>query len=137
MNIIKKVPVRKESESKLPSWGVFGRHPVLDLQRDISRVFGDFFPGFSLAPVSRAIPGAFMPKVNVTEDSKEVKVSAEGKGYYYLERSAGAFHRDIALPEGIDLDKAEAVFRKGVLTVTLPKRPDEQEERKKIAVKQE
>lgn len=168
MRNIQKVPIRKEGENKLPGSGLFGEHTVLDLPRDLNRLFGNFFSGFSLMPVTRWSEGTFLPKVNVTEDAKEVKVSAElpgldekdvevsiahglltikgekktekedeGKDYYYLERSSGTFRRDIALSEGIDLDKAEALFKKGVLTVTLPKRPEAQETSKKIPVKNE
>ena len=39
------------------------------------------------------------------------------------------------LPEGIDADKVEASFKKGVLTVTLPKKPEAQKPEKKIDVK--
>jgi HSP20 family protein len=37
--------------------------------------------------------------------------------------------------EGVDADKIEANFKKGVLTVTLPKRPEAQKPAKKIDVK--
>jgi HSP20 family protein len=39
------------------------------------------------------------------------------------------------VPEGVDADKIEASFKKGVLTVTLPKMPEAQKAEKKIAVK--
>jgi HSP20 family protein len=39
------------------------------------------------------------------------------------------------VPEGVDTDGIEAGFRKGVLTVTLPKTPEAQQPEKKISVK--
>ncbi|MFC6487944.1 Hsp20/alpha crystallin family protein [Nitratireductor sp. GCM10026969] len=57
------------------------------------------------------------------------------KGYYLSERSYGAFYRNIPLPAGVDAEKAEARFRNGVLTVTLPKTPEAQEKVRKIEVK--
>lgn len=46
------------------------------------------------------------------------------KGYYLSECSYGSFQRNFALPDTIDADKIEASFDKGVLTITLPKRPE-------------
>jgi HSP20 family protein len=39
------------------------------------------------------------------------------------------------LPEGVDADKIGASFKKGVLTVTLPKKLEAQKPEKKIDVK--
>jgi HSP20 family protein len=57
------------------------------------------------------------------------------KDYYMHERSFGSFQRTFAVPEGIDTDKVEASFRKGVLTVTLPKNAEAEKAEKKITVK--
>ena len=56
------------------------------------------------------------------------------KDYCRMERSYGMFSRTIPLPEGVDLEKVEASFRKGVLTVTLPKTVEAQKERKRIPI---
>ncbi|MGC1861438.1 MAG: Hsp20/alpha crystallin family protein, partial [Methylocystis sp.] len=47
----------------------------------------------------------------------------------------GSFERSFEIPEGADADKIEANFKKGVLTVTLPKKPEAQKPAKKIEVK--
>jgi HSP20 family protein len=65
------------------------------------------------------------------KDEKEEK----NKDYYVSERRYGAFERYFRLPEGVDSDKIEANFRKGVLTVTLPKTAAAQKPAKKIDVK--
>ena len=39
------------------------------------------------------------------------------------------------MPDGVDADKIEASFKKGVLTVTLPKSAESQKAAKKITVK--
>jgi HSP20 family protein len=41
--------------------------------------------------------------------------------YHVMERAYGAFHRSIPLPRNVAIDKAEASFKNGVLTVRLPK----------------
>lgn len=57
------------------------------------------------------------------------------KDYYLSERRYGSFQRSFQLPEGVDADKIEANFAKGVLTVKLPKTTEAQKAEKKIAVK--
>lgn len=56
----------------------------------------------------------------------EKKHEAERKeGEVHIsERRYGAFQRSFALPESVDADKASAKFENGVLTVTLPKKPE-------------
>lgn len=44
----------------------------------------------------------------------------EREGYYWHERSAGSFLRSIPLPEGAQVEQADARFENGVLEVTLP-----------------
>jgi HSP20 family protein len=64
------------------------------------------------------------------EDKEEKK-----KDYYMHERSFGAFERSFQVPDGVDTDKIEARFKKGVLSVTLPKSAEAQKAEKKITVK--
>jgi len=68
---------------------------------------------------------------------KKAEYEENKEGYYRSERSYGTFHRSISLPEGVDPDKVEATFSKGVLNVTVPKLPESQTGRKKIAIKSE
>jgi HSP20 family protein len=57
------------------------------------------------------------------------------KDYYMRERSFGSFERSFAVPDGIDTNKIDATYRKGVLTVTLPKSAAAQKAEQKITVK--
>ena len=57
------------------------------------------------------------------------------KDYYLSERRYGSFQRSFQLPEGVDADKIDANFAKGVLTVKLPKTAEAKKAEKKIAVK--
>ena len=65
------------------------------------------------------------------KDEKEEKK----KDYYLSERSYGSFQRSFRVPDGVDTDKIEASFKKGVLTVALPKSAEAQKTAKKIDVK--
>ncbi|UCH79662.1 MAG: Hsp20/alpha crystallin family protein [Nitrospiraceae bacterium] len=82
-------------------------------------------------------------EVNLNRDSltirgeKKQEKEDKGKDYYHVERSYGSFTRTIPLPVEIESDKAEAHFKKGVLTVTVPKNVKAVESKKKIAIKTE
>ena len=67
-----------------------------------------------------------------TEEKEEKE-----KDYYLSERRYGSFQRSFQLPEGVDIDRIDATFAKGVLTVKLPKTAEAQKVEKKIAVKSE
>jgi Hsp20/alpha crystallin family len=64
-------------------------------------------------------------------DEKEEKKN----DYYVRERSFGSFERSFQVPENVDTDKVSASFKKGVLTVMLPKSAEAQKAEKKIEVK--
>ena len=78
--------------------------------------------------------------VSVSEDcltirgEKKEEHEDKGKNWFRKEQTYGSFHRVIPLPARVDGDKAKAAFKKGLLTVTLPKRPDEQARRKTIEI---
>jgi HSP20 family protein len=72
--------------------------------------------------------------LTIKGEKKEEKEEKK-KDYYLSERRFGSFERYFRLPDGIDADKIEANFKKGVLTVTLPKKPEAQKPEKKINVK--
>jgi len=65
------------------------------------------------------------------QENKEEKQ----KDYYVRERNFGSFERAFQVPDDVDADKIEANFKKGVLTVTLPKKPEAQKTAKKIDVR--
>jgi HSP20 family protein len=51
-----------------------------------------------------------------------------------VERSYGSFQRTIPLRCEVEGDKVEAAFKKGILTVTLPKTADALKRTKKISI---
>lgn len=46
----------------------------------------------------------------------------QGKNYLMREINYGAYERNIVLPESVDIEKAKASFRKGMLWVAIPKK---------------
>jgi HSP20 family protein len=63
---------------------------------------------------------------------REQEKSEKGDTFYTYERSYGSFTRGFTLPEGVDGEKVKAELKEGVLTLTVPKRPENQP--KKISV---
>lgn len=66
---------------------------------------------------------------------KKVDEKEEDKDFYRRERKFGAFRRTLELPGEVDEKAIEASFRKGVLTIHLPKTKEAKEKVRHIAVK--
>jgi HSP20 family protein len=125
-------------------------HPLLSLHREVNRLFDDVFRGFGMPAFGSFERGLAWPSLELGETDREIRVVAELPGLDekdveilvedgaltlrgekksevhdrdrgYSERSYGRFERRIALPPGVERDRASATFRNGVLTVTLPK----------------
>jgi HSP20 family protein len=140
------------------------QNPFFTLHREMNRLFDDVFSGFGLASRGHHLmEGRFSwPRVELSETDKALKVTAElpgleakdvqvelangalvirgekkveseDKGKLFSERYYGAFERQIPL-DGVQEDKAEASFKNGVLTVTLPKSEDARQSVRRIAI---
>lgn len=79
--------------------------------------------------------------IEITEDSvylkaetKEEKEEKKG-GYYKKERYRSSFQRKIPLPVPVDVDKADAEMKDGVLLMSLPKKEAVDRGAKKLTVK--
>lgn len=57
------------------------------------------------------------------------------KNYHRIERSYGSYERSFSLPDSVDKDKIAAECKNGVLTLTLPKRPESKPKAAQIEVK--
>ena len=60
-------------------------------------------------------------KALLLSGEKKLESKSNEKGCYRTERAFGRFQRAIPLPDGVDLDHAEASFDKGLLTIRIPK----------------
>ncbi len=125
--------------------------PFRDLQREIDRIFDEFFRG-GIAPRREV---GFIPAVDIyeTPDSVVIEVEAPGmkkdeikitiedgvlrisgekkiereekdKNYFVIERSYGTFERAFRLPDYVDPEKIKAKYENGILTITLPKKEE-------------
>ena len=53
---------------------------------------------------------------------KKQKTEEKNKSYYRVERSYGSFQRVLSLPEDADQGGVKAIFKKGLLTITIPRK---------------
>jgi HSP20 family protein len=70
--------------------------------------------------------------VLIVKGQKKEEREEKGKQYHRVERFEGQFYREIPRPAAADADKITAKSANGVVTVTIPKKPEAQA--KKITV---
>lgn len=88
--------------------------------------------------VSAELPGVKQEDINVSLDDevltirgeKKVEETSDKENYHFMERSYGSFQRSLRLPFAVQADQVHADFKDGVLTVTLPKSPQQDRSRK-------
>jgi len=93
--------------------------------------------------VTADLPGLNEKEVEVSFDEgvltirgeKKIAREEQGKTWHIAERSSGSFARTISLQTPIDINKIEAKFEKGVLTVALPKQPAPEKQTHRIEIK--
>jgi HSP20 family protein len=106
--------------------------PAVDIiQKDNEYEITAELPGMDESNIELKVSSGMLTIKGEKKDEKEEKK----KDYYLSERRYGSFERSFRVPEGVDEDKIDARFKKGVLTVTLPKTPAAQKQEKKIPVK--
>ncbi len=135
---------------------------VWGLQSDINRLFDAFMSPLDTAETHSAmvpkldvaelkdrfeikaeLPGMEEKDIDLSiEDGlltisgeKKAETEEKDKGYYLKECSYGTFSRSVRLPDNIADDKIEAKFKKGVLTIDLPKKEIAPPKSRKIAIK--
>jgi HSP20 family protein len=128
-------PFRRSIFDIEPYWrgeAALGAAPSVDIvEKDNAYEVTAELPGMDEKNIEvKLVDGGLTIKGEKREEKGEKK-----KDYYLHERHFGSFERCFAVPEGVETDKIEASFKKGVLTVTLPKKPGAQKPEKKIEVK--
>ena len=117
-----------------PSWafeGAWGKAPAVDVcEHEKEYEITAELPGMDANNVEVKLSDGVLTIKGEKEEQKEEKQ----KDYHISERRFGSFQRSFELPEGIDEDKIQASFEKGVLTIKLPKGADAQKPEKKIAI---
>lgn len=92
--------------------------------------------------VKMNVPGIDADEIDIRVHDNHLHVSAKheqkkeekDKDYYYKEMSSGSFQRMVTLPSFVDESEIVAEVSDGVLTITLPKTAEEENQVKKIKV---
>ena len=110
----------------------WGAAPTVDIveKNDAYEVTAEL-PGMNEKNIEVKLANGVLTIRGEKQEEKEEKK----KDYHLQERRFGSFERHFAVPEGVDTDKIEASFKKGVLSITLPKKPEAIKAGKKIEVK--
>lgn len=106
-----------------------------------SQIDIDMYETDSSVVVKAKAPGYTEDHVNITiednvltiEGKVEDEKKDENKKYHLKEMRSESFIRSITLPSRVDVEKADASFENGVITITLPKL--EEVKPKTIAIK--
>lgn len=139
--------------------------PLVLLRNNIDKVFDSFLSGLDADPFDAAVsmfhpnidiadngkelkiavelPGMDEKDIDVSITRDALTIRGEKKdeteeknaSYHRMERVYGFFSRTIPLPVEVNVDAAKADYRKGVLTITIPKTEKALKEAKKIPVK--
>lgn len=116
------------------------------------KTLGSFRPRVNLSETDKEIkiaaelPG--MDEKNVTvelDDDSTISIHGErkeeheekNKRWHRVEHTYGSFHRTISLPAKVDGSQTKAVFKNGILSVTLPKQKEDQDKKKSIKIETE
>lgn len=140
---------------ELGPFGDFGRTMRTDPFRRFEDAFAGINPAHSLMSIKADVretddvyrieaemPGVEEDGVDVSVSDGMLTISGEKKeekkedreDYHLTERHYGSVKRTFPVPETVDLSKAEASFKNGVLHVTLPKKALAKAKPKKIPI---
>ena len=131
---------------ELAPWRPF--RSLMSLQDEMNRIFDEFWgrrKGLELEKfitpcvdmeetdkeivVRAEMPGIDPKEINLSISGNNLVIKGERKqekeerkkNYHIMECSYGSFYRSIPLPVDVDESKISAEYKKGILTVTLPK----------------
>jgi len=156
MSIIRWNPARELAT--LPS-------DVFNMQREINKMFDSFFRGGTQSDepsnfsywtpavditeqddqysVKVELPGVNKDDVKITLESNILTIRGEKKqekeekekNYHRVERTYGSFQRSFTLPTVVKSDKIDAIFKDGILTISLPKAEEAKPKQIEVRVK--
>jgi HSP20 family protein len=131
---------------------------LMNLQRELDRVFDNprgldlglsgrgVFPAVNVFSdqdgylVRMETPGVSADQINIESHGRTLTISgkresgaSQGGSFHRRERNGGQFSRSLQLPADLELSRAEASYKNGMLTIRIPKK--EEAKPRQIAVK--
>ena len=127
----------------------YGRTSRKSLAKSDDKTFevGDWMPQVDISETKEAfivkaeLPGVEKEDVNVNFENSiltirgEKKVETEDKKRHRVECAYGTFIRSFTLPQTIKADKIEAVYKNGILNLTIPKADEAKPKQIEVKIK--
>lgn len=96
-------------------------YPAVDIVDDNEKFKAEFeMPGMGEEDVKVSVDNGML----IVKGEKKTSRKDKDKNYMMREISYGSYERKISLPDSVDIDKAKASFKKGMLWVEIPKKPE-------------
>ena len=111
-------------DSMLNAWGSYSaKVPAVDIEEtpDEFSIKAEL-PGYSDKDVKIYVEKHVL---HISGEAGSDNEEKEGRKYLVRERRHTSFERTFSLPDGLDESKISAEFENGILTVSLPKLPEE------------
>ena len=117
----------RDNESGFNSWS-----PAVDIaERDDQYVVKAELPGVTKEDVKITLENNVLTIHGEKKNEKETK----SENFHRVERSYGSFERSFTLPTTVKSDKIDAVYKDGVLQITLPKAEEAKPKQIEVKVK--
>lgn len=101
--------------------------PRVDVRETVEAYLIDMdLPGYSESDIELSLKDRVLTIASAVNASKGEKKEETKVEYLIHERRENRFARRFTLPNDIDAEKVEANFRNGVLTVSVPRKPETQ-----------
>jgi HSP20 family protein len=132
--------LRRQLDDLFEDWthdirGPSSLRPRLELsESDNDMVITVELPGVEQKDVEVNLSGRQLSIKGEKRSEKDEKKEDKDRVYHRTERTYGAFQRVIPLPFDVDGSAVKAIFRDGVLTITLPKPQEMRAKTTKIEV---
>ena len=120
-------------DSMLRAWDNYSqRIPAVDVEETADKyIIKAEMPGWSEKDVKITLDKHVL---HISGEVNESEKNEDGKKYLIRERRHTSFERSFSLPDGLDENAISADFENGILTVTLPKTPEEQPKRIEVKI---
>lgn len=114
----------------LNGWAVVA--PAVDVvEKDDAFEVSAEIPGIDQQDIKVMLSNGFLTIRGEKQEEKEDKQ----KEYHVSERRYGSFQRSFQIPDGVDVDKVEASFKKGILNIKLSKSAEAKKNERQIEIK--
>jgi HSP20 family protein len=114
----------------MSKWEVTGG-PAMDVYETEKEVVAEVnIPDFDPEKIEVSVKNGFLTVSGKTEENRE----ENKKGYWRKEIKRGSFERVVKLPVAVKEDQVDAVYKKGILKIVMPKAENEPTSKVRIRV---